>query len=131
MPSANPSAIATAHPAVPVLPADVLVFGEALVDMFPDKPGLPLEEVEHFVRHLGGAPCNLAVNLSRQGVRAALYTMVGTDAFGRFVKRQLADEGVVTDSIGTHKSARTGVTFVSVSASGGRSRSAPRCRART
>ncbi len=121
MPSANPSAIATAHPAVPVLPADVLVFGEALVDMFPDKPGLPLEEVEQFVRHLGGAPCNLAVNLCRQGVRAALYTMVGTDAFGRFVKRQLADEGVVTDSIGTHKSARTGVTFVSVSATGGRS----------
>lgn len=121
MPSANPSAIATAHPAVPVLPADVLVFGEALVDMFPEKPGLPLEEVEHFVRHLGGAPCNLAVNLCRQGVRAALYTMVGTDAFGRFVQRRLADEGVVTDSIGMHKSARTGVTFVSVSASGGRS----------
>ena len=52
---------------------------------------------EQFVRHLGGAPCNLAVNLCRQGVRAALYTMVGTDAFGRFVKRQLADEGVVTN----------------------------------
>ncbi len=121
MPSANPSAIPSAHPAVPALPADVVVFGEALVDMFPDKPGVPLEEADRFVRHLGGAPCNLAVNLSRQGVRAALYTLVGADAFGRFIHRQLASEGVVVDSVGTHKSARTGVTFVSVSASGGRS----------
>lgn len=121
MPSVNPSAIASAHPAVPALPADVVVFGEALVDMFPEKPGSPLEEVERFVRHLGGAPCNLAVDLCRQGVRAALYTLVGADAFGRFVQRQLASEGVVTDSIGVHKSARTGVTFVSVSATGGRS----------
>ena len=116
MPSANPSAIPSAHPAVPALPADVVVFGEALVDMFPDKPGVPLEEVDRFVRHLGGAPCNLAVNLSRQGVRTALYTLVGADAFGRFIQRQLASEGVVVDSVGTHKSARTGVTFVSVGA---------------
>lgn len=121
MPSANPSAIATAHPAVPVLPADVVVFGEALVDLFPERPGPPLEEVERFVRYLGGAPCNLAVNLSRQGVRAALYTLVGADALGRFVQRQLAAEGVVTDSVGVHKSVRTGLTFVSVSESGARS----------
>src|SRR5690242_17772306 len=121
MPSVNPSAIPSAHLAVPALPADVAVFGEALVDMFPEQRGLPLEDVEHFVRHLGGAPCNLAVDLARQGVRAALYTLVGADPFGRFVQRQLASEGVVTDSIGVHKSARTGVTFVSVSLGGGRS----------
>ena len=72
MPSVNPSAIPSAHPAVPALPADVVVFGEALVDMFPEKPGVPLEEVDRFVRYLGGAPCNLAVNLSRQGLRVAL-----------------------------------------------------------
>ena len=100
--------------AVPVLPADVLVFGEALVDMFPDKPGLPLEEVEQFVRHLGGAPCNLAVNLCRQGVRAALYTMVGTDAFGRFVKRQLADEGVAVVTLVSDVPARGRAHFVGI-----------------
>jgi fructokinase len=121
MPSANPSTIPSAHPAVPALPADAVVFGEALVDMFPEKPGLPLEEVDRYVRHLGGAPCNLAVCLSRQGVPAALCTLVGADAFGRFVQRQLASEGVVIDGIGIHKSARTGVTFVSVGGGGGRS----------
>jgi fructokinase len=121
MPTANSAAIPSSHPAAPVLPADVVVFGEALVDMFPDKPGLPLEEVDRFVRHLGGAPCNLAVDLARQGVRSALCTLVGADAFGRFVQRQLASEGVVVDGVGVHKSARTGVTFVSVGAQGGRS----------
>ena len=121
MPSVNPSAIPSHYAAGPVLPADVVVFGEALVDMFPEQPGLPLEEVDRFVRHLGGAPCNLAVDLGRQGVRAALYTLVGNDPFGRFVQRQLASEGVVVDSVGVHKTARTGVTFVSVSSTGGRS----------
>ncbi len=121
MPSVNPSAIPSHYPAGPALPTDVVVFGEALVDLFPEQPGPPLEEVDRFVRHLGGAPCNLAVNLGRQGVRAALYTLVGNDAFGRFVLQKLASEGVVVDSVGVHKTARTGVTFVAVSASGGRS----------
>lgn len=110
----------SANPAAPALPADAVVFGEALVDMFPEKPGQPLEEVERFVRQLGGAPANLAVGLARQGVSTALCTLVGNDAFGRFVVRALSDEGIVVDAIGTHKSARTGLTFVAVHGGGGR-----------
>ena len=102
----------TAYPAMPALPADVVVFGEALVDMFPEQPGTPLEEAERFVRHLGGAPTNLAVGLARQGVKTALCSMVGNDAFGRFVHRALQDEGVDVDTVLPHKTARTGVTFV-------------------
>jgi fructokinase len=110
----------TAYPAIPALPADVVVFGEALVDMFPEQLGIPLDEVGRFIRHLGGAPANLAVGLCRQGVPTALVTLVGNDAFGRFVKRALADEGVVVDAVGQHKSARTGVTFVSIGVGGAR-----------
>lgn len=98
----------------------MVVFGEALVDMFPEKPLLPLEEADRFVRFLGGAPANVAVGLARQGVQAALFTLVGNDAFGRFLVRALGDEGVITDAIGQHKSARTGVTFVSLGGVSGR-----------
>jgi len=97
---------------MPVLPADVVVFGEALVDMFAERPGTALEEADRFVRHLGGAPANVAIGLARQGVATALCTLVGNDAFGRFVTRALSDEGVLIDCVGQHKSARTGVTFV-------------------
>lgn len=101
--------------------ADAVVFGEALVDLFPETPGVLLEDVERFLRHPGGAPCNFAIGLQRQGIPTALVTQVGADAFGRFLKKRLAAEGLATDGISTHKSARTGVTFVSVAANGERS----------
>ncbi len=100
---------------------DVLAFGEALVDFFPPLPGLPLAEVEVFHRQLGGAPANVAVGLARLGVRVGLMTLVGPDEFGRFVRAQLQREGVDVAAVGVHRTAKTGVTFVSVAADGGRS----------
>ncbi|MBL8635778.1 MAG: carbohydrate kinase [Myxococcales bacterium] len=115
------SAPLSLRPGAPPTAADAVVFGEALVDLFPDSSGLLLEDVERFVRHPGGAPCNLAIGLARQGIPTALVTQVGADAFGRFLKKRLQQEGIAIDGISTHKSARTGVTFVSVSATGERS----------
>lgn len=105
------------------MPADAVVFGEALVDFFPnlDQIHLPLEEVAGFKRFLGGAPANFAVGLARQGVPTALVTQVGNDAFGRFVQNQLTSEGIAGDAVFSHGSARTGVTFVSLSGASGRS----------
>lgn len=100
---------------MPALPADVVVFGESLVDMFAEKPGIPLEEADRFVRHLGGAPSNVAIGLARQGVKTALVSLVGNDSFGRFVQNALEAEGIDVATVGTHKTARTGVTFVSTS----------------
>lgn len=111
----------SAHPAVPPVPVDAVVFGEALLDLYPELPGKSIEETDKFVRHLGGAPTNLAVGLRRQGVSTALITLVGPDALGRAVRRLLDREGVVTDGVGTHKSARTGITFVALDDLGRRS----------
>jgi fructokinase len=102
-------------------PLDVLCFGEALVDFFPEVPGLPLCDIERFVRHLGGAPANVSVGLARLGLRVGLMTQVGKDDFGTFLRRELAREGVDTTSVGVHASARTGITFVSVGPKGERS----------
>jgi len=109
------------RPGAPPVAVDAVVLGEALVDFFPENPGVSLEETERFVRHPGGAPCNLAIGLRRQGIPTALVTQVGGDAFGRFLRKRLLDEGVAVDGLSTHKTARTGVTFVSVSAQGERS----------
>jgi sugar/nucleoside kinase (ribokinase family) len=100
---------------------DVLAFGEALVDFFPPRPGVPLVDCDVFHRHLGGAPCNVTVGLARQGARVGLMTLVGPDDFGRFVRGHLAAEGVDVRGVGTHPSAKTGITFVAVSAAGDRS----------
>ena len=62
----------TARPGAPPLAVDAVVFGEALVDLFPETPGVLLEDVDRFMRPSGGAPCNLAIGLQRQG--CLLYT---------------------------------------------------------
>ncbi len=100
---------------------DVLSFGEALVDFFPERPGVALAECDRFHRQLGGAPANVAVGLARLGARVGLMTLVGPDAFGTFVRDRLASEGVDVGGIGVHRTAKTGVTFVSVGAHGERS----------
>jgi fructokinase len=107
---------------LPPLPVAAVVFGEALVDFFPqpDEVGRPLEEVGQFRRCLGGAPANFAIGLARQGIPTALVSQVGSDAFGRFVQSALQADGVACDGLLSHASARTGVTFVSLHG-GGRS----------
>src|SRR5262245_56981448 len=100
---------------------DVLCFGEALVDFFPSRTGVPLAECDVFHRHLGGAPANVAVGLARLGARVGLMTLVGPDAFGLFVRDRLGAEGIDVDGVGVHRTAKTGVTFVSVGARGERS----------
>lgn len=101
--------------------ADLLCFGEAIVDFFPEVRGVPLREVERFVRHLGGAPANVAVGLARLGVRSGLMTLVGADDFGAFLRDGLAREGVDVRGVGTHRTAKTAITFVSVGPAGERS----------
>ncbi|HEX5633234.1 MAG TPA: carbohydrate kinase, partial [Gemmatimonadales bacterium] len=103
-----------------VRPLDVLSVGEAIVDFFPDGPGISLAEAERFHRHLGGAPSNVAVGVARLGRRAGLMTLVGDDGFGAFLRSGLLREGVDVSAIGTHRTARTGITFITVGSRGER-----------
>lgn len=100
---------------------DVLSFGEVIVDFFPERPGTALRDADRFTRHLGGAPANVAVGLARLGARAGLMTLVGADEFGAFCRTALEREGVDIAGVGTHPTARTGITFVSVGPRGERS----------
>ncbi len=67
-----------------------VVCGEALVDLTPARcDGAP-----GFIAHPGGSPYNVAVALARLGAPAAFLGRVSTDAFGRMLKRHLAENGV-------------------------------------
>lgn len=60
-------------------PDDVLVVGEALVDIVIDSQGVVLAE------HPGGSPANVALGLGRLGRRVSLLTRVGDDERGRSI----------------------------------------------
>jgi fructokinase len=98
----------------------VVVCGEVLCDLFAPRPGVPLATATHLVPRLGGAPANVAVQLARLGVPAALVTGVGQDPFGARVVAGLAREGVDVSLIRTIPGRRTGATLVEVDGDGER-----------
>jgi len=67
----------------------ILVAGEALIDLLP-MPG----EQHHFDARPGGAPCNVAVGLSRLGQRTCFLGRIGADTFGQLLRQHLNDAGV-------------------------------------
>ena len=69
----------------------ILVCGEALIDLFVDRPaegGLPTEAVA------GGSPFNVAIALARLERETAFLSTISDDVFGRFLVSRLSEAGV-------------------------------------
>ncbi len=96
---------------------DVVCFGEVLWDIFESKAlrGEPMGRELHPA--LGGAPANVATDLARLGVRAAVVGGIGQDRFGEALAHHLAKDGVDTRFL-IRLPNRTGLTFVSRDARG-------------
>ena len=94
---------------------DAVCFGEALVDLLPDRRGR-LRDCERFEAHSGGAPANVAVGLSRLGLRTAFVGVVGDDEFGHLLDSRLSAEGVQAH-LRYSREAKTGVWFVAIAPS--------------
>ena len=93
---------------------DVLAIGRVGVDLYPLQDGVGLEDVETFGKYLGGSAGNVAVAVARYGHDVALFSKVGDDPFGRFVRAELARLGVDNRYVTTHDAYPTPVTFCEV-----------------
>ncbi|HSN17565.1 MAG TPA: carbohydrate kinase [Gammaproteobacteria bacterium] len=97
--------------------AEVLCFGEALIDMLAEPAGAgPLR----FQRHAGGAPANVAVALAKLGTPVAFIGMLARDAFGDFLLQSLAEAGVATHLVRRTADANTALAFVTLDDQGER-----------
>ena len=65
---------------------EVLVVGEALVDVVPRAKGN--------LEYPGGSPANVAFGLGRLGIETSLVTAIGNDPRGRLIEKHLASAGV-------------------------------------
>ena len=73
---------------------DVITIGRASVDLYGQQIGSRLEDITSFAKSVGGCPANIAIGTARLGLRSALLTRVGDEQMGRFIREQLAREGV-------------------------------------
>ncbi len=90
---------------------DVVTLGEPMVQLNAMTVG-PLRHVAYFERHVAGAEANVAVAVSRMGLRAGLVSKVGDDEFGKCVMDALRGEGVDVSRMRVEKQGFTGVYFI-------------------
>ena len=72
----------------------VLCLGELLIDLVPEPSGFALGEARTLRIAPGGAPANVAVALTRLGVRAGFIGKVGDDPLGRLLQKTLRENRV-------------------------------------
>ncbi|QSG13232.1 Sugar kinase, ribokinase family [Halapricum desulfuricans] len=89
----------------------VLVAGEALIDLFPATPG-PIADAETLTRRAGGAPTNVAVALARLGHPPLLWARLGDDPFGDHLADVLTDNGVREELLERDPERKTAHTLV-------------------
>jgi 5-dehydro-2-deoxygluconokinase len=97
-----------------IAPFDLLAMGRMGVDVYPQQIGVGLEDVTSFGKHLGGSACNVAVAATRHGHRVGLVSGVGTDPFGRYVRRELRRFGVDDTYVRDVAELPTPVTFCEI-----------------
>ena len=100
--------------------ADVICFGDLLIDFVPTVTGTGLAEAPAFQKAAGGAAANVAVGLARLGVASAFMGKVGDDPFGHMLADILQAEGVDIGPLRFEPRARTALAFVSLRADGER-----------
>ncbi|ODT75896.1 MAG: 5-dehydro-2-deoxygluconokinase [Pelagibacterium sp. SCN 64-44] len=93
---------------------DVITIGRASVDLYGQQIGTRLEDVGSFAKSVGGCPTNIAVGTARLGLKSALITRVGDEQMGRFIREQLAREGVETEGIATDPERLTALVLLAV-----------------
>ena len=93
---------------------DLVAIGRSCIDLYGEQIGGRLEDMSSFAKYIGGSPTNTAVGASRLGLRTGLLTRVGADHFGRFIREQLAREGVSTRGVVDDPDRLTALVFLGI-----------------
>ena len=93
---------------------DVITVGRCSVDLYGQQIGARLEDIASFAKSVGGCPSNIAIGTARLGLKSAVITRVGDEQMGRYVREQMAREGVSTQGITTDPQRLTSLVLLSV-----------------
>ncbi len=96
------------------LSLDVICVGRAGVDLYGEQVGGLVEDMLSFAKYVGGCPANISIGTARLGLKSALLTRVGDEAMGRFIRRQLAAEGVDVGHVRTDPERLTALVILGI-----------------
>lgn len=93
---------------------DLVTIGRAGVDLYGAQVGGRLEDMGSFRKYIGGSPTNIACGTARLGLKSALITRVGDEHMGRFIREQLAREGVDLRGVATDPDRLTALVILGI-----------------
>ncbi|PLL13448.1 5-dehydro-2-deoxygluconokinase [Tabrizicola sp. TH137] len=98
----------------PARTLDVITIGRSSVDLYGAQVGGRLEDMGSFQKYIGGSPTNMAAGTARLGLRSALITRVGDEHMGRFIREELAREGVDVRGVKTDPERLTALVLLGI-----------------
>lgn len=93
---------------------DVITIGRSSVDLYGVQIGGRLEDMRSLRKYIGGSPTNMACGAARLGLKSAVITRVGNEHMGRFIREQLAAEGVDTRGVVTDPERLTALVILGI-----------------
>jgi 5-dehydro-2-deoxygluconokinase len=93
---------------------ELLTVGRICVDLYANEAGAGFVDPQTFTKSIGGTATNVAIAAARLGHRAAVFTKVGDDPFGAYVRHKLDLFGVDTRYVLTHRSMPTPLAFAAM-----------------
>ena len=93
---------------------DLVTIGRSSIDLYGAQVGGRLEDMGAFQKYVGGSPTNMAVGTARLGLKPALITRVGDEHMGRFLREELAREGVDTRGVVTDPERLTALVLLGI-----------------
>ncbi len=93
---------------------DVITIGRSSVDLYGAQIGGRLEDMGSFRKSIGGSPTNIACGAARLGLSSAVITRVGDEHMGRFIREELAREGVDVRGVATDPKRLTALVLLGI-----------------
>ena len=93
---------------------DLICLGRAGVDFYAEQIGARLEDVASLAKYIGGSSTNIACCGARMGLATGLITRVGDEHMGRFIREQLAREGVDATGVVTDPQRLTALVVLGI-----------------
>jgi 5-dehydro-2-deoxygluconokinase len=101
-------------PAPPGPSLELITVGRISVDLYANEAGASFGDPQTFTKSIGGSATNVAIAAARLGHRAAVFTKVGDDPFGAYVRHKLNSFGVDDRYVSTHPSLPTPLAFAAM-----------------
>ncbi len=89
---------------------DVATFGEAMLLLIGDQPGL-IENASAFHKRTAGAETNVAIGLARLGLKVGWASRLGSDSMGRYLLAEMRKEGIDCSHVVCDAGRPTGFMF--------------------